>query len=274
MTVSPSASAATFRRLHHHGLLVLPNAWDAGSARLIAQRGAKAIATSSAAVAWSHGYADGDLLPVSLLVATVEGIVRSVDVPVSVDVEGGYATDPVAVANTVARVIDAGGVGINIEDGTADPALLCAKIEAIKRAAAKENADLFVNARTDVYLQGLAPAERRVDETLARAERYRGAGADGIFVPGVVDADEIRRIASAVRMPLNVLARKGLPSATELEAIGVRRLSAGSGLAQAMFGRIAALTDAFLKTGASDPLAEGAMVYGDINALMAASASS
>ena len=274
MTVSAPASAATFRALHQRGLLVLPNAWDAGSARLIAARGAKAIATSSAAVAWSHGYADGDVLPVSLLVASVAGIVRSVNVPVSVDVEGGYAADARGVGETIARVIDAGGVGINIEDGTADPALLCAKIEEIKRVAATQRVDLFVNARTDVYLAGLAPAERRVDETLARAERYRSAGADGIFVPGVVDVGEIRRIASGVGMPLNVLARKGLPSASELEGLGVRRLSAGSGLAQAMFGHIAALTDAFLRTGASDPLGEGAMVYGDINALMAASASS
>lgn len=264
---NPTA-AHVFRRLHEEGLLVLANAWDAGSARLIESLGAKAIATSSAAVAWSHGYPDGDFLPVPLLVATVSDIARVVRVPITVDVEGGYSIDPSTVADTVAAVIDAGAAGINIEDGTGDPDLLCAKIEQAKAAGSRLAVDLFVNARTDVYLRNLTAADRRVEETLARAERYRAAGADGIFVPGVTDPTEIRAIAAAVRLPLNVLARPGLPPASELEALGVRRLSAGSGIASAAFGRIASLAAAFLRTGASDPLAEGAMPYAEINALM------
>jgi 2-methylisocitrate lyase-like PEP mutase family enzyme len=269
LTSGGSNAASVFRRLHEKGFLVLPNAWDAGSARLIESLGAKALATSSAAVAWSHGYSDGDLLPVRLLVATVADIARVATVPLSVDVEGGYASDPVAVGEAVAQVIEAGAVGINIEDGTGDPDVLCAKIERAKRAGGRLGVDLFVNARTDVYLSALAPPDRRVDETLARAERYRAAGADGIFVPGLTEATEIRAISSAVRLPLNVLARPGLPRASELEALGVRRLSAGSGIAQALFGRTSSLVTGFLWTGASEPLAEGAMPYVEINALMA-----
>ena len=267
MTLNPAAAQA-FRGLHERGLLVLPNAWDAGSARLVESVGARAVATSSAAVAWSHGYADGDLLPVPLLVATVGEIARAVKVPVSVDVESGYSSDPAAVGDVVSRVVEAGGVGINLEDGDAAPDLLCAKIDRVRAAGVRLGVAVFVNARTDVYLAGLAPADRRLDETLARAARYRAAGADGIFVPGVVDADAIRAIASAVALPLNVLARPGLPAARELEALGVRRVSAGSGIASALFGAMASLASGFLRDGVAAPLARGAMPYAEINALM------
>ncbi len=268
MTSREPGVARLFRRLHEEGLLVLPNAWDAGSARLIESLGAKALATTSAGVAWSHGYADGDLLPVRLLLATVADIARVVGVPLSVDVEGGYSNDPEAVGETVGAVIEAGAVGINIEDGSFAPDLLCAKIERAKSAAARLGVDLFVNARTDVYLRGLAPKDRRVEETLARAERYSTAGADGIFVPGLADASEIRAIAQASRLPLNVMALPGLPPAVELASLGVRRLSAGAGIAEVVFAKTASLVAAFLRTGASDLVTEGAMPYPDINALM------
>jgi 2-methylisocitrate lyase-like PEP mutase family enzyme len=268
MTKDNHSAAARFHQLHAEGLLILPNAWDAGSARLIESLGARAIATSSAAVAWSHGYADGDKLPVARLVATVEEIARVISVPLSVDIEGGYSNEPARVAENVAAVVAAGAVGINLEDGLAEADLLCAKIEHVKRAAARLSVNLFVNARIDTHLRNTLPVERRVDETLARAERYRGAGADGIFVPGLIDATAIRAIAAAVRLPLNVLARAALPAATELEGLGVRRLSAGSGIAEVMYGRSAALAAEFLRTGVSAPLAEGAMSYREINALM------
>jgi 2-methylisocitrate lyase-like PEP mutase family enzyme len=258
-----------FRRLHGEGVLVLANAWDAGSARLIESAGAKALATTSAGVAWAHGYADGDQLPVRLLLATVAAITRIVTVPLTVDVEGGYSGDPAAVGETVAAVAAAGAVGINLEDGGQDPDLLCAKIESARRAAATSGVDLFVNARTDVYLRGLGPVDRRVETTLARAERYRAAGADGVFVPGLVEAAEIRAVAVGARLPLNVMAWPGLPPASELAALGVRRLSAGASIAQVALAKTAALAAAFLDTGASGAVTEGAMPYADINALMA-----
>lgn len=267
MTANASA-AQVFRGLHERGLLVLPNAWDAGSARLIESVGARAIATSSAAVAWSHGYPDGDRLPVDRLIATVAAIARVVSVPVSVDIEGGYSADPAAVGDAVSRVIDAGGVGINLEDGSASPDLLCAKIERVRAAAARLGVPLFVNARTDVYLDRLGPEERRLDETLARAGRYGEAGADGIFVPGVIDAETIRTLASTLALPLNVLARPALPGAAELERLGVRRLSAGSGIASAVIGAAATLAAGFLRDGDSAPLARGALSWAAVNALM------
>lgn len=269
MTSLDPAAAGQFRQLHASGLLILPNVWDAGSARLVEKLGARALATSSAAVAWSHGYPDGDVLPVALLAATVQEIRRVVSTPISVDVEGGYSSDVASVGEAVARVVDAGAVGINIEDGAAPPELLCAKLESVKATARRLGVDLFVNARTDVYLKALVPTDRRVAETLGRAERYRAAGADGIFVPGVTDSAEIRTLAEGVRLPLNVLARPGLPDAAQLQALGVRRLSAGSGIASAVLGRIAALTRGFLDTGASGPLSEGALPYAEMNALFA-----
>lgn len=265
--MTASANASAFRRLHQNGLLILANAWDAGSARLIESLGASAIATTSAGVAWAHGYADGDLLPVPLLLATVRDIARAIRVPLTVDVEGGYSSDPQAVGETVASVIGAGAVGINIEDGAGTPDLLCAKVEHVKRAAARNGADVFVNVRTDVYLRSLAPPEKRVEETLARAARYRAAGADGLFVPGVVERDEIRAITAGAGLPVNVLVRAGLPAAAELVELGVRRLSAGSDLAEACFGRIRSLASAFLIDGASEPLSEGAIPYPEVQAL-------
>jgi 2-methylisocitrate lyase-like PEP mutase family enzyme len=262
--------ARRFHELHRDGLLLLANAWDAGSARLIESVGAKAVATTSAAVAWSHGYADGDHLPVQLLAATVAEIVRVLRVPLSVDCEGGYSDDPATAAENIGTVIDAGAVGINLEDGNRGVDLLCAKIERVKQVAARRGVNLFVNARSDVYLRSSVPADKRVEETLARAERYRAAGADGIFAVGVVDPNEIRAIAAGTKLPLNVLARPTLPPAAELAQLGVRRLSAGSGLAEVMYGRTGALAADFLRAGRSAPLAEGAMPYRDINALMAA----
>ena len=179
-------TATLFHRLHEGPEpLLLPNAWDAGSARLMESLGAKAVATTSAGVAWTHGYPDGDVLPVRMLVSTVVAIARAIRVPLTVDVEGGYSDDPAAVEETVARMVEAGAVGINIEDGSGAPDLLCLKIERAKRAGQHFGIDLFVNARTDVYLHGLAPEGKQVAETLSRAKLYRNAGASGLFVPGV-----------------------------------------------------------------------------------------
>jgi 2-methylisocitrate lyase-like PEP mutase family enzyme len=269
MTAHPDLATA-FNRLHHGPeLLVLANAWDAGSARLIESLGARAIATTSAGVAWSLGYPDGEAVPVSLLVSVVATTARAIRLPLTIDIEGGYAEDPAAVGEIVARVIDAGAIGINIEDGSAPPDLLCAKIAQAKQAGTRAGVDLFVNARTDVYLRGLAPETGRVAETLARAERYRQAGASGIFVPGLIDAADIRHIAAATGLPLNVMASPGLPPAPELARLGVRRLSAGAGIAQALWGRAASLAAAFLAEGRSELLSDGAMSYRQINELIA-----
>jgi 2-methylisocitrate lyase-like PEP mutase family enzyme len=268
MTNNPDLATA-FHELHRGPeLLRLANAWDVGSARLIERLGAKAIATTSAGLAWSQGYADGDVLPPALAIATAAAVVRAVKLPVSCDFEGGYSEDPDAVGALAVELVDAGVVGINLEDASGPVDRLCAKIAAIRRATRAQGVELFINARTDVYLRGLVPAPARLAETLVRIVRYREAGASGIFVPGVVEPAAIAEIARVAQLPLNVLAVAGLPAPAELVRLGARRLSAGSSISQAIWGRTAALVTAFLgDSGAVS--ADGAMSYGDINALLA-----
>jgi 2-methylisocitrate lyase-like PEP mutase family enzyme len=259
---------AEFRRLHEGpSVLVLANCWDAGSARLVESLGARALATTSAGVAWSCGHPDGDALPTERLADAVRAIVRTVALPLSVDVEGGYASDPAAVGETVAALVEAGVVGINLEDGREPPEALAAKIESVKRAVRKRGADVFINARTDVYLAALVPEAKRLEETLSRARLFEAAGADGLFVPKVVEPAEIRAITAGTKLPLNVLAWPKLPPAAELAALGVRRLSAGSAIALQAFARAAASTKAFLREGRSDDVAGAGLSYAEMNAL-------
>jgi 2-methylisocitrate lyase-like PEP mutase family enzyme len=262
------AAADEFTRLHGGPeLLILTNVWDAASARVLVDLGVKAIATSSAAVAWSHGYPDGHALPVPLLVATARDITRVVTVPVTADIEGGYSDDPRTVGDTIAALIDVGVVGINLEDGSGSPDLLCAKIQAVREAAARNGVALFVNARTDVFLKKLVDDSQKIDEAIARAKRYATAGADGVFVPGVVDAATIERLAKEIPRPLNVMARPGVPPASELQRLGVRRLSAATWLARAALKSFADTATAFLASGDSDRLAAASAPFVDYNAL-------
>jgi 2-methylisocitrate lyase-like PEP mutase family enzyme len=262
--------AQTFRRLHDPGqLLLLPNAWDAGSARLIEACGAAAIATTSAGLAWSRGYRDGNALPPRVLAGAVGEIARVLEVPLSVDVEGGYADDPRLVAEHVAAVVGAGAVGINLEDGAASPDLLCCKIAAVRAAASHAGADLFINVRTDVYLRELVPAERALAETIERGGRYRSAGCDGLFVPGLRDAVAIRALVEAVALPLNVMVVPGLPPVAELRRLGVRRVSAGQTITQAAYAVTRRAATRFLRDGVYDVMVEPAIGYGEMNALFA-----
>jgi 2-methylisocitrate lyase-like PEP mutase family enzyme len=267
---SPSAELAeTFLRLHVPGTpLLLANAWDAGSARLIESCGAAAIATTSAGLAWSRGYPDGDRLPPAALAVAVADISRVVSVPVSVDAEGGYSDDPAVVGEVVRAIVDAGGIGINIEDGTSSPDLLIAKIAAARSAADRAGIHLFINARTDVYLRGLAPPERAVDELIERAARYREAGCDGIFAPGATDLEAIRTIAAEIGLPLNVLVVPGLPPLAALADVGVARVSAGSAIAQVTAGVVQRLATEFLSGGGFEPLLERTVDYAQLNALL------
>lgn len=257
-----------FHALHHDGLLILPNAWDAGSSRIIEEAGAKAIATSSAAVAWAHGYPDGEALPADVLIGTIREIVRVVKIPVSADIEAGYARNADEAAAFVSRVIGAGAVGINIEDGTGTPDLLCAKIERVRHTVESAGVDMWVNARIDVYLRNLAEGEAAYAETIARARRYAEAGANSIFVPGAVEETLIGRLVREVGLPLNVLAWPGLPDAAKLRELGVRRLSAGTGVAKATLGRTHELAAAFLHDGQSTVFGGGALASTNLNGLM------
>jgi 2-methylisocitrate lyase-like PEP mutase family enzyme len=259
-------SNKNFRRLHEDFLL-LPNAWDAGSARLIESLGAAAIATTSAGVAWSRGYPDGDTLPLEQLCAVTQEIARVIRVPLTIDIEGGYSDDPTAVTQVVAGLIAAGAVGINIEDGANSPELLCAKVDAARRSAERAGVDLFINARTDVFLRELATGEAAVEEVLRRAKLYRTAGGDGLFVPGLSDGFTIQIVARAIDpMPLNIMLVPGLPGIDALRKLGVRRLTAGAAIAQAALGLVGQLADNFLDGSWTEMFANAAD-YGITNRL-------
>jgi 2-methylisocitrate lyase-like PEP mutase family enzyme len=261
-------SNSLFRDLHEGpAVLVLPNAWDAGTARLIESLGAKAIATTSAGLAWSRGYPDGNALPNDHLIAATRDIARKIRVPLSIDVEAGYSDDEQAVARLAVGIMNVGAVGINIEDGAGSPDLLCRKVEAVREGAAHSGVDLFINSRTDIYLRGIASGDAAVEEVIRRAERYRAAGCDGLFVPGLSDGGDMAAIAAAIKpMPLNVMAAPGLPSIDALQKYGVRRVSAGSAIAQAALGCTSRLAASFL-AGIMSEMFGAAAEYGTVNKL-------
>ncbi|RFU49170.1 isocitrate lyase/phosphoenolpyruvate mutase family protein [Paraburkholderia sp. DHOC27] len=262
--------AGQFRKLHDNSTpLRLPNVWDAGSARLFEAAGAQAIATTSAGFSWALGYPDGRALPFSETVGSVRRIARVLKVPLSVDIEHGYADDPKTVANHVMQLIDLGIAGINIEDGPDAPTVLAAKISAIRDAVSKSGVDLFINARSDVFLASLVEKARQVDESIARGQIYADAGADGLFVPALAQPADIEKVAAAIRLPLNVMALPGLADAATLGKLGVRRLSAGGGITQVVLGKAKTLAQQFLADGRSDTLDDNPLPYGEIQQLFA-----
>lgn len=263
-----SNTVQTFRDLHvNDSPLRLPNAWDPASAAVFQNAGATAIATTSAGMAWSLGFRDGRVTPVDELVGVTARILRVVTVPVSIDIENGYSDDAEAVAANVLRLVELGVAGINIEDGTDSPDLLARKIEAIRNSVAKTGADLFVNARCDVFLAGLAEPSRLVDESIARGTLYSKAGADGFFLPAVSKPADIKLVAASVGIPLNAMAVPGLAGASELGKLGVRRLSAGGGIAQIVWAQAAARAQEFLMGGGSDGVTAKGMPYSQLQSL-------
>lgn len=264
--------ATRFRSLHTTPALRLPNCWDAASAAVIAAAGAPAIATTSAGVAWSLGRPDGDALDRESAIDAIVRIVRAVDVPVSADVESGFGATAKDVAETLAAVAEAGAVGVNIEDSTAEtPGTLRSVADQAERlAAAREGAgaDLFINARIDMYLAGIGEEADRFDATVARAEAYAEAGADGIFVPGVTDAATITALVQAIRLPLNALAGPGAPAPSELERLGVARISLGSSVASAAYGLAHRAAVGLFEGDSYDAVADG-IGYGTMNGLLA-----
>ncbi|HEY7979375.1 MAG TPA: isocitrate lyase/phosphoenolpyruvate mutase family protein [Rhizomicrobium sp.] len=257
---------AEFREAHAKGkILVLPNAWDAASARLVQDAGAKAVATSSAAVAWSNGYADGEGMSREVAIAATKEVLRVVNLPVTADSEAGYSSDPAQVAEHCLHLIDIGVAGLNIEDGSDSPDLLAAKIKAIKSAARAKGADIFVNARADVYLRNLVPDDKKLGEMVRRTRLYTDAGADGIFAAFMTDAAQIREVVAATDLPVNILATKAAPDVASLKAAGVRRLSIGALTGRAAYGQAARAVKMLLNDGKYDAIFETAGDCPDFN---------
>jgi 2-methylisocitrate lyase-like PEP mutase family enzyme len=250
--------------LHTGPGFVLPNAWDAGSARVLEQVGFPAIATTSAGIAWSCGVADGGTMTRDAMLERVAAIVDAVDVPVTADLEAGYGDDATQVAQTIARAVELGAAGANIED--AEGGRLFPVDAAVGRVAAARAAapigTFVLNARTDTYLTN--PTGEPFDDTVERAARYLDAGADCIFVPGVVELDTIRRLAAAIPGPFNVVA--GLANtidAPTLVAAGVRRISLGGSLARAALTTLERAARELAESGTLAFL-DDAMSYADV----------
>jgi 2-methylisocitrate lyase-like PEP mutase family enzyme len=226
--------AKRFTELHIKGSpLLLYNAWDAGSAKSILDAGAKAIATSSWSVAAAQGYQDGEEIPIEFAERLVARIVSSIDIPVTVDFEGGYSENDGVLAGNISRLLDLGVIGINFEDRIVKGEGLynidgqALRIAALRKAAEKKGIALFINARTDLFLgQEGNPAEF-VGEALDRAAAYAAAGASGFFVPGLVDEGLIGRICEGVALPINIMVMDGVPSDDRLSKLGVARISYG-----------------------------------------------
>ena len=252
--------AATFAALHYQAApLLLPNAWDHASAAALAQAGFPALATTSMGIAAAAGFRDsaGDTRAATLAVARALG---GGSYLLSIDAEDGYSDDPEQVAAFARELADAGAVGLNLEDGRSDGALADPELHAAKIAAVKEAVpELFVNARTDTVWRDL-----RTDETIARLTRYREAGADGVFVPGLADAGQISEIVEAVDAPLNVLFSPAGPGLAELADLGVRRVSLGSLLYRVALG---AALDAAEAIRQGRTAGQGAPSYADVQAL-------
>jgi len=271
---SQKNKAELFRQLHHGPkLLLLINAWDVASARIMEAAGVSAIATTSAGVAFSLGYPDGQRISRAEMLAVVARIANAVDLPVTADVEAGYGFTRDDAAQTAREVIAAGAVGMNFEDSNGDPArplldlsLQVERIQAIRQAATEAGVPLVLNARTDPYLLPSFEGDRYT-ETVRRLSAYRNAGADCVFAPGLSDIQVISKLASELSFPLNILAGPGSPSLPELQQAGVARVSLGSGAMRATLGLLQQITKELALTGTYQSLA-GAPSHAEVNRLL------
>jgi 2-methylisocitrate lyase-like PEP mutase family enzyme len=275
-TTAQAKKAETLRKLHGGPrVLVLPNAWDVASACVLEQMGYPAIATTSAGVAFALGYPDGQRISRSEMLEVVGRIARAVRVPVTADMESGYGTTPAEMEDTAKAIVAAGAVGLNFEDVTGETessqvetSLQVEKIRTIREASASMGVPLVINARTDVYLMPIGPEATRFDRTVERLRAYRAAGADCLFAPGLVDRAVIGKLVKAVDAPLNILATQGCPSIPELEALGVRRVSIGSGVMRATLAVVRRIGKELMERGTYSSVFDGTIPYTEVTELI------
>ncbi|HEY0704141.1 MAG TPA: isocitrate lyase/phosphoenolpyruvate mutase family protein [Candidatus Acidoferrales bacterium] len=266
-----AAKAEKLRQLHQGPkILVLPNAWDAASARIFEDAGFPAIATTSAGVAFSQGYPDGQFIPRDEMLAAVKKIANSVKIPVTADLESGYED----VAKTATSAIESGAVGLNLEDfDHADGAKLfpialqVEKIKTIRRVSDQLGVRLVINARTDQYLAEIGEPAQRFASACERLHAYIAAGADCVFVPGVTDEDTLRRLVAELKFPLNALAQPPSPSISRLQQLGVARVSVGAGITRAVMGLTQRAARELHDSGTYRAMFDGAMPWNEANQL-------
>jgi 2-methylisocitrate lyase-like PEP mutase family enzyme len=264
-------------RSRHKGprLLLLPNAWDAASARIFAETGFEAVATTSGGVAWALGYADGEAAPWGEVAAATARIVRAAGVPVTADIEAGYAATPAQVAANVADIIGTGVVGLNLEDShMGGPAPIrpladaAERIRAAREAADRAGVPIVINARVDLYIRNIGEGEARFAETVERAKAYLAAGADCIYPIGLRDPAVIGRLVKAIAAPVNIMVRAGLPSVAELESLGVARASTATAISLAAMSLVRDIARSLRETGRFDRL-DAALSHAEAQRLFA-----
>jgi len=277
MDKAAQAKKAGLLKQLHHGpkILVMANAWDAISARIVEEAGFPAVATTSAGVAAMLGYPDGERVTRDEMLEVVARIARAVKVPVTADMEAGYGTTPGEMAETARALVEAGAVGLNLEDVTGDDEssqvemkLQVEKIGAMREASASTGVPLVINARTDVYLMPIGPEATRFERTVERLRTYAKAGAGCVFAPGVKDPETIGKLVKAVEAPLNILMMPGMPNLNELEKLGVARASIGSGLARAALGTARKIAKAMYERRDDWAMFADAIPYVDVNRLL------
>lgn len=276
-TETQQRRATELRELHSEngeGLMILANAYDVSSAMMFEQAGFSAIGTTSAGIAASLGYPDGEHISRDQMLRAVERIATGVTLPVSADIEGGYGDTPEAVGETVTQMIAVGAVGVNLEDGTgpgADPLLdtetHAARIQAAREAAQAADVPIVINGRTDVYWLDVGTSDDRFDHAVRRANAYRDAGADCLFIPGVSDAETIAELVDRIDGPLNVLGGPGSPPIPELAESGVARVSIGSGPMRATLGLLNQISEELHRQGTYTTLAES-VPYSELHELL------
>jgi 2-methylisocitrate lyase-like PEP mutase family enzyme len=275
MKASTQAEKADrLRQLHTDPkILILPNAWDVASARILEELGYPAIATTSAGVAFSLGYKDGQHISRKEMLEVVRRIAAAVRVPVTADMEAGYGVSAAEMAETAKAVVEAGAVGMNLEDvlGSTEDSLVDVnlqreKIRSIRDASRAAGVPLVLNARTDIYLMAIGPAETRFERTVERLTAYRDAGADCLFAPGLADGETIGKLVKELGAPLNILTG-GCPPLGELEKLGVARASTGSGVMSATLGLVRRIGKELMERGTYSALQEGAISFSELNGL-------
>lgn len=267
--------ASAFLQMHHEAkILGLANVWDAASAVIIQQAGFPALATSSAGIAFSLGYPDGQKITRAEMLAAVQRIVSCENIPVTADVEAGYGDRPEDIADTTRGVLEAGAVGLNLEDATGDDAnplvdlsLQLEKIRAVREVADHAGVPLVLNARTDIYLLEVGEAAKRYERTLQRLVAFRDAGASCLFIPGVKDVETIRRFVQDLKFPINILGGPGAPPVLELEKLKVARVSLGSSVMRGTLGHLQRIATE-LKISGSYTALEGAPSFAEMNRLL------
>lgn len=274
---SQKDKANDFRELHHgNKILILPNAWDVASARVFENEGFPAVATSSAGLMVSLGYPDGEAIDRDEFVSAIRRIGRVLSVPLSVDIVAGFGKTTKEVLTTVRAVLKAGGVGINIEDFAHATKKLypiekqVENVKAIRRLDNTLGIPLVINARTDALRFGIGDEEAKFQETVRRAIAYRDAGADCVYPMGLTQADPIGRFVKELGFPTNVMVRKGLPTVSELERLGVARVSFGPSASYATMGLLSRASKEVLERGTYQNLVDGAISFDELNSLAVA----